>query len=86
MQGLLPRGEFPNKVWQRNDEVNEILQKNLEGRPLVEIICTGDRIIQPDNQISDKDLYDFLHLTSQGYVKAFSPVLEKLETILNSTA
>lgn len=85
MQGLLPRGESPNKVWQRNDQVNEILQRNLEGRPLVEIICTGDRIIQADNQISDKDLYDFLHLTSQGYEKAFSPVLERLQTILNAS-
>lgn len=65
--------------------MNEILQRNLEGRPLVEIICTNDRIIQADNQISDKDMYDFLHFTSQGYVKAFSPVLERLETILNAS-
>lgn len=84
LQGLLPRGEKPNPVCGRNKKVNEILKENLDGRSQVELICSGDILRLPDGLISRKDMYDYLHLTEQGYVKTFTPVLKRLQQILNA--
>ncbi len=70
----------------RNKDVNEILQENLKDRYSVEIICTGDILRQSDGRISNKDLYDYLHLTEQGYMKTFTPILERLNDILERTS
>lgn len=83
-QGLLPRGEYPNKVSDRNTEVNDLLKKTTEGKPQLEFICSGDVLRQPDGLVNVKDMYDFLHLTEQGYLKSFEPVLKKLKELLNS--
>lgn len=68
----------------RNAEVNDELKKNLKDRPLLELICSGDTLRQPDGLLNVKDMYDFLHLTEQGYQKSFGPVLKRLKEILNS--
>lgn len=81
---MLPRGELPNPVSNRNEVVNEILKKHLEDRPQVEVICSGDFLRQSNGIISRKDMYDYLHLTEQGYMKAFTPVFKKVKQILNS--
>ena len=84
LQGLLPRGEYPNRVSDRMNEVNELLKKSLGSRPQLELICSGDILRQADGLINVKDMYDFLHLTEQGYMKSFQPVLKRLKEILNS--
>lgn len=82
--GLLPRGEFPNLLRDRNIKVNEIILQHFNTHPMVEVICTGDTLLQSDDRINRKDMYDYLHLTEQGYVKTFTPVLKRLKEILKS--
>lgn len=62
--------------------MNEILKKVVEGRPQLELICSGDVLRQSDGLINVKDMYDFLHPTEQGYVKSFGPVLERLKILV----
>lgn len=85
VQGLLPRGEYPNHLSDRNSKVNEIVKRNFDGSQSVEVICSGDILRQSNGRISRKDMYDFLHLTEQGYIKTFSPVLEKLQEIFKAS-
>lgn len=82
LQGLLPRGEFPNMLRDRNTKVNEIISSRFNDHSAVEVICSGDSLLQSAEQVNRKDMYDYLHLTEQGYKKTFAPVLEKLKEIL----
>lgn len=84
LQGLLPRGERLNFLWEKNKEVNKILEERLKEKPLIEIINSGSSLEQPDGTISAKDMYDYLHLTQQGYIKSFTPVIERIKAILNA--
>ncbi|KAF2880077.1 hypothetical protein ILUMI_26089 [Ignelater luminosus] len=95
---LLPRGQFPNPNRVRNLEVNVLLMNHFKNGPVVSpdsndtnkekdlssfhVIPIHEDIIQSDQTISHYIMYDYLHLTNQGYYKIFKPIYEKLQYLL----
>ena len=121
---LLPRGQYPNRLREKNRETNNLLKTEF-GRPArglvrqstlplsydgqsvtkksrsnsgsgmpveqlgrqaavhpVELIDIDAGFVQADGTISHKDLYDYLHLTEEGYEKAFANVYDALREYL----
>ncbi|XP_066253948.1 platelet-activating factor acetylhydrolase IB subunit beta homolog [Euwallacea similis] len=80
---LLPRGQNPNAIREKLQNVNELLQKNLQNLPKIEFLSIDKGFIQPDGTISHHDMYDYLLLTNAGSKKAFEPVHEILQQLLH---
>lgn len=53
------------------------------GMEKVETVDSCKGLIQPDGSISYHDMPDFLHLSDNGYRKAFEPLYELLLQLLN---
>lgn len=81
-QTLLPRGQNPNPLRDRNAEVNKLVHSKVSTVPKCEIVEIDKGFIQPDGTISHHDMHDYLHLTNSGYQKAFEPVYELLLQLL----
>ena len=82
-QTLLPRGQNPNPLRDRNAEVNKLVHSKVSAVPKCEIVAIDKGFIQPDGTISHHDMHDYLHLTNSGYCKAFEPVYELLLQLLS---
>lgn len=82
-QTLLPRGQNPNLLRDRNAEVNKLVHSKVSAVPKCEIVAIDKGFIQPDGTISHHDMHDYLHLTNSGYSKAFEPVYELLLQLLS---
>lgn len=88
-QTLLPRGQYPNRLRKKNAEVNNLLmdyfsnEKSSEYSP-VHIVPIHENIIQSDGTISHYIMYDYLHLTDSGYTKVFTPVYDKLCSVIKN--
>jgi len=82
-QTLLPRGQNPNLLRDRNTEVNRLVHSKVSAVPKCEIVEINKGFIQPDGTISHHDMHDYLHLTNSGYSKAFEPVYELLLQLLS---
>ncbi|CAL8140081.1 unnamed protein product [Orchesella dallaii] len=80
---LLPRGEKPNPIRERNAQVNELLSKKLLSKPQTQLLNIDPGFVQPDGSISHHDMWDYLHLTKSAYTRAFEPVHELLLQILD---
>jgi platelet-activating factor acetylhydrolase IB subunit beta/gamma len=80
---LLPRGQNPNLLRDRNAEVNKLVHSKVSAVPKCEIVAIDKGFIQPDGTISHHDMHDYLHLTNSGYSKAFEPVYELLLQLLS---
>ncbi|XP_063219907.1 platelet-activating factor acetylhydrolase IB subunit alpha1 isoform X2 [Bacillus rossius redtenbacheri] len=81
---LLPRGEHPNPLRTRNLEVNAILETyNFGFKVHLEVIDAG--FVHPDGSISHIDMYDYLHLTDEGYHKAFGELYEYAKNYVGVT-
>jgi len=83
LQTLLPRGQNPNLLRDRNAEVNKLVHSKVSAVPKCEIVAIDKGFIQPDGTISHHDMHDYLHLTNSGYSKAFEPVYELLLQLLS---
>lgn len=73
---MLPRGQMPNPLREKNEKVNELVRHKLASSPKVEIIQASKTLIQADGSISHHDMPDYLLLTEAGYRKIFEPIYE----------
>lgn len=83
LQELLPRGQYPNPLRERNATVNKLLRSKASGLPKVEVVSTDMGLIQQDGTISHHDMPDYLHLSDAGYRKAFEALYELILQLLS---
>ncbi len=81
-QSLLPRGHLVNPLRERNAQVNELLAHKLMLMTRVQLVNTAPDFVQPDGTISHLDMYDYLHLTPNGYRRVFEPLHDLLLQLL----
>nr|CDS21712.1 platelet activating factor acetylhydrolase IB [Echinococcus granulosus] len=84
--GLLPCGKKPNPRRAKHLEVNRLLAANLShpGGRVVFLCPEWDALLQPDGSIAHRDMLDYLHPTEAGYVKFIEPLVEELQTSLQT--
>lgn len=80
---ILPRGQNPNPLREKNTTLNTLLLTNFENNPNcqfnhIHMVPIHENVLQSDNTISHYIMYDYLHLSDAGYSKIFTPVYEKL--------
>ncbi|KAI4882623.1 hypothetical protein NFI96_022016, partial [Prochilodus magdalenae] len=83
--GLLPRGEFPNPLREKNSAVNNYLRASLPRLGPVQFLDVGGGFVHSDGTISCRDMFDFLHLTASGYSAMATPLHELLLQLLEET-
>ncbi|KAF4073355.1 hypothetical protein AMELA_G00257970 [Ameiurus melas] len=83
--GLLPRGEFPNPLREKNSTVNAFLRCALPRLGHVQFLDVGGGFVHSDGTISCRDMFDFLHLTAGGYGAIATPLHELLLQLLEET-
>ncbi|XP_061870108.1 platelet-activating factor acetylhydrolase IB subunit alpha2 isoform X1 [Colius striatus] len=83
--GLLPRGEKPNPLRQKNARVNQLLKASLPKLPNVQLLDADAGFVHSDGTISYHDMFDFLHLTGGGYAKICKPLHELIMQLLEET-
>ncbi|KAK1882419.1 Platelet-activating factor acetylhydrolase IB subunit beta [Dissostichus eleginoides] len=80
--GLLPRGERPNPLREKNAAVNEILCDSLPRLGRAQLLDVSREFVHSDGAISPQDMFDFLHLTPTGYRTLSKPLNDLLLQIL----
>ncbi|KAM6970258.1 platelet-activating factor acetylhydrolase IB subunit alpha2 [Aplochiton taeniatus] len=83
--GLLPRGEQPNPLREKNAAVNGRLRSLLPRLGQVQFLDVGPAFVHSDGSISPHDMFDFLHLTAAGYRALAKPLSDLLLQILEET-
>ncbi|XP_015417692.1 PREDICTED: platelet-activating factor acetylhydrolase IB subunit gamma isoform X2 [Myotis davidii] len=76
--GLLPRGQHPNPLREKNRRVNELVRAALAGYPRAHFLDADPGFVHSDGTISHHDMYDYLHLSRLGY----TPVCRALHSLL----
>ncbi|XP_061028842.1 platelet-activating factor acetylhydrolase IB subunit alpha1 isoform X2 [Eubalaena glacialis] len=76
--GLLPRGQHPNPLREKNRQVNELVRAALAGHPRAHFLDADPGFVHSDGTISHHDMYDYLHLSRLGY----TPVCRTLHSLL----
>ncbi|XP_065056750.1 platelet-activating factor acetylhydrolase IB subunit alpha2-like [Rhopilema esculentum] len=61
--GLLPRGEKPNKLRDKNMEVNTALERMVPNVPNTTFLNADPGFVTSSGQIKPSDMRDYLHLT-----------------------
>jgi len=80
---LLPRGQHPNPLRERNTKVNSLLGELAKGNSRLQLVNIDTGFVQVDQSISHHDMWDYLELTQKGYSKAFEPVNELLSQLIS---
>ncbi|XP_055051380.1 platelet-activating factor acetylhydrolase IB subunit alpha2 [Misgurnus anguillicaudatus] len=84
--GLLPRGERPNPLREKNATVNELLRSWVpQLGSSVHFLDLSTEFVHSDGTISKRDMFDFLHLTAAGYQTLSKPLYDLLLQILDET-
>lgn len=83
--GLLPRGERPNPLREKNATVNELLRSSLPQLSQAQYLDVSRDFVHSDGTIIPQDMFDFLHLTSSGYRSVSKPLSDLLLQILEET-
>ncbi|XP_037517442.1 platelet-activating factor acetylhydrolase IB subunit alpha1 [Rhipicephalus sanguineus] len=83
---LLPCGQHPNSQRDRRRQINELLAKALKGQPQVQLVDLDPGLVRPDGTIGYHDMFDFLHLSRQGYVSTFEPLADLVAQLLREAA
>ncbi|XP_061753728.1 platelet-activating factor acetylhydrolase IB subunit beta isoform X2 [Nerophis ophidion] len=83
--GLLPRGERPNPLREKNAGINNFLRSWLSGLAQAQFLDVSGQFVHSDGTISLQDMFDFLHLTSTGYRMVAKPLSDMLLQILEET-
>lgn len=83
---LLPCGQKANAVREQRLQVNSLLSRALKGQLGVQLVDLDPGFVRPDGTISHHDMFDFNHLSSQGYKTAFEPLAELLAQLLREAA
>ncbi|TNN88643.1 Platelet-activating factor acetylhydrolase IB subunit beta [Liparis tanakae] len=81
--GLLPRGEQPNPLRQKNAAVNDFLRSWLPRLGQALLLDVSGGFVHSDGTIHSQDMFDFLHLTPTGYRTMAKPLSDLLLQILN---
>lgn len=86
LQGIPPRGLYPNPVREKIAAVNESLATRLNGEPSTTFfhVDPSTFVSAADGTISHHDMYDYLHLSRSGIRKLAEPLLEEIETMLKN--
>lgn len=82
---LLPRGEYPNPLREKNAAVNGYLRSWLPRIPQAQFLDVSGDFVHSDGTISPQHMFDFLHLTSTGYRLIAKPLNDLLLQILEET-
>ncbi|XP_037402564.1 platelet-activating factor acetylhydrolase IB subunit beta-like [Pygocentrus nattereri] len=85
LMGLLPRGEKPNLLRQKNAEVNRLLQASVSRLKPVQFLDLSLGFVHSDGTILSRDMFDYLHLTASGYRRVAKTLHELLLQILEET-
>ncbi|KAI4897704.1 hypothetical protein NFI96_012944 [Prochilodus magdalenae] len=85
LMSLLPRGEKPNPLREKNAEVNHLLRASVTRLTPVQFLDLSSGFVHSDGTISSRDMFDYLHLTASGYRKVARPLHELLLQILEET-
>lgn len=80
---LLPRGQNPNPLREKHEKINLALARLLTSIPKTQLVNIDPGFVLPDGTISHHDLFDYLHLTSHAYRRAFEPVCDLLMQLLS---
>ncbi|XP_036392726.1 platelet-activating factor acetylhydrolase IB subunit beta-like [Megalops cyprinoides] len=83
--GLLPRGERPNPLREKNAAVNGFLRSWLPRLGATQFLDVDSGFAHSDGTISTSDMFDFLHLTASGYRAVAKPLSELLLQLLEET-
>ena len=84
-QGLPPRGRAHNPLREKVAEINAALSDQLENREHIQFFDVDPTLfVNAEGLISHRDMYDYLHLTKQGYQKLFEPLVEEVQTVLKN--
>ena len=85
-QSLLPRGEHPNPLREKNAAVNGFVRSWLPrlGQQ-AQFLDVSKELVHSDGTIIPQDMFDFLHLTSTGYRSIAKPLSDLLLQILEET-
>lgn len=85
MQGIPPRGKFPNKLREKIKAINESVSSRIADVDNAQFYAVDASLfVQSDGSISPSDMYDFLHLTASGFQKLTEPLVDELESILKN--
>ena len=85
LQGIPPRGENPNKIRSKIEEINNSLLLQLQDVKSCTFLATDPALfVNSEGQISTTDMYDYLHFTSEGYRKLFEPLLDFIQDLLQN--
>lgn len=84
-QTLLPRGQQPNRLREKNQQVNKLIAErySTNRKDKVQTVQIDKGLVQADGTISHHDMFDYLNLTNAGYKKVFEPIYDLLSQILN---
>lgn len=77
---------MPNPLRERNEEVNKLVQKALSTLPHGSFFDVNPGFVHSNGSISHQDMYDYLHLTPQGYQAVCEPLHAHLKSMLEKPA
>ncbi|XP_069803618.1 platelet-activating factor acetylhydrolase IB subunit alpha1 isoform X2 [Dendropsophus ebraccatus] len=80
--GLLPRGQHPNPLRERNRRVNELLAVGLQSMPNATFLDVDPGFVHSDGTISHHDMIDYLHLSRLGYSRVCQTIHKTLLRLL----
>ncbi|KAM9310140.1 platelet-activating factor acetylhydrolase IB subunit gamma isoform 2-T2 [Pholidichthys leucotaenia] len=84
--GVLPRGQYPNPLRERNAAVNKLVKDALSNLSHASFLNVDPGFVQSNGEISSQDMYDYLHLTPVGYTKVCEPLHDHLKFLLEKPA
>ncbi|XP_063440575.1 platelet-activating factor acetylhydrolase IB subunit alpha2-like isoform X3 [Mytilus galloprovincialis] len=83
--GIPPRGEKPNPLREKISKINEGLCSKLSGTPNISFLnAEFSSFINSEGLIDSKDMYDYLHFTNEGYRKFCEPLVEEVQSLLQT--
>ncbi|XP_038566930.1 platelet-activating factor acetylhydrolase IB subunit gamma isoform X2 [Micropterus salmoides] len=85
-KGVLPRGKLPNPLRDRNAKVNQLVQEAVSSLPHASFLNVDPGFVHSNGSISHQDMYDYLHLTPQGYQAVCEPLHAHLKSMLDKPA
>ena len=88
----MPCGKYPNPRREKHAEVNRLLavelsdsrRRSMEGNTAVLLCPDWDALLQPDGTVAHRDMLDYLHPTEAGYSKIMEPLVEELQSSLQT--